>query len=370
MARHGDTRSPSPVGSSYSSPKRSHRDDDRYERSRRDDARNHRRRSRTRSPDVSRSLAWSVGLHTYPRFQRIYRDRDSRAHRDRSRDRREDDTYRSSRRDRSRDRRRSRDRDTVKDYRRRSRDRNTRSKRDGSRDRARRRRDGSISPRRKGKMDDGRERVHKVTNGAGSNDVSRFPIRPHAVLTDTLICPQVSKNPSTPTQTDEEKKAERLAKLEAWKQKQAAERDRKQKELEIAGGTRGLLNEIDKKAQVVQTLPSPVSPERPVDEAPAPYAGKFDPKAIARKATTGSAGMTKLGTDVALPQIAKPSAIITSTNTGSKADKIVASAIASLCMYILSYGLIKRLTENSCPRGFTQGARQCKWLRALQQSYA
>lgn len=52
MARHGETRSPSPVGSSYSS-KRIRRDDDRYERSRRDDARSYRHRSRTRSPDVS-----------------------------------------------------------------------------------------------------------------------------------------------------------------------------------------------------------------------------------------------------------------------------------------------------------------------------
>lgn len=52
MARHGDTRSPSPVGSSYSASKRHHRDEDRYERTRRDDGRGHRRRSRTRSPDV------------------------------------------------------------------------------------------------------------------------------------------------------------------------------------------------------------------------------------------------------------------------------------------------------------------------------
>ena len=57
MPRHGDTRSPSPVGSSYSS-KRNRRDDDRYDRVRRDDGRSHRRRSRTRSPDV-RSLSLS-----------------------------------------------------------------------------------------------------------------------------------------------------------------------------------------------------------------------------------------------------------------------------------------------------------------------
>ena len=63
MARHGDTRSPSPVGSSYSSSKRNRRDDDRYERSRREDGRNHRRRSRTRSPDVGSILHHLGKMH-------------------------------------------------------------------------------------------------------------------------------------------------------------------------------------------------------------------------------------------------------------------------------------------------------------------
>lgn len=124
--------------------------------------------------------------------------------------------------------------------------------------------------------------------------------------------------------------------MEAWKQKQAAERDRKQRELEIAGGTRGLLNEIDKKAQVVPAVAAPVSPETPDKEvSPAPYAGKFDPKAIVRRATAGSAGVTKLGTDVALPEIAKASAI-NSTTTGFKADKTLASAKKSLRMFLPS----------------------------------
>lgn len=122
--------------------------------------------------------------------------------------------------------------------------------------------------------------------------------------------------------------------MEAWKQKQAAERDRKHRELEIAGGTRGLLNEIDKKAQVVPAVASPVSPKTPDKEvSPAPYAGKFDPKAIARRATAGPAGVTKLGTDFALPGIAKASAAINSTNTGSKADKSLVSAKKSLRMF-------------------------------------
>lgn len=50
MARHGDTRSPSPVGSTLSSSRRPRREDDRYDRTRRDDGRSYRR---SRSPEVS-----------------------------------------------------------------------------------------------------------------------------------------------------------------------------------------------------------------------------------------------------------------------------------------------------------------------------
>lgn len=125
--------------------------------------------------------------------------------------------------------------------------------------------------------------------------------------------------------------------MEAWKQKQAIERDRKQKELEITGeGTRSLLDEIDKKAQMSPAVATPVSPETPDDDTtPLPYAGKFDPKAIARKAAVSSTGVTKLGTDVALPGIAKASAATNSNNNGFKADKSVASANASARKYIL-----------------------------------
>ena len=95
--------------------------------------------------------------------------------------------------------------------------------------------------------------------------------------------------------------------MEAWKQKQAAEKDRKLKELESSGGTRSLLAEIDKKEQ-----DTPISPATPVETvtptSPTPYAGKFDPKAIAKKAAAASSAANKLGTDVALPDIAKTSA--------------------------------------------------------------
>ncbi|KAL8986863.1 MAG: hypothetical protein Q9177_003878 [Variospora cf. flavescens] len=140
-----------------------------------------------------------------------------------------------------------------------------------------------------------------------------------------------------PVQTEEEKKAERRAKMDAWKQKQAAERIRKQEELEAAGGTRSLLDEMDKKANA-----SPVAAASPVidvaaestteldgEASPKPYAGKFDPKAIVKKATLGSTGVSKLGTDIALPEVAKASATLNSASTGPKANQSIASAKSS-----------------------------------------
>ena len=327
MPRHGDVRSPSPVGSAHSSSKRHHRDDDRYERSRRDDGRSHRHRTRSRSPDVG----YSGYIHTriyadISMLQRRYRDRDSRHHRDRSRDRyRDDDTYRSSRRDRSKEQRRSRDRDNVKDYRRRSRDRDSRAYRDDSRDRARRRQDGSADSRRKSRRDDSRDRPSKASKGKEVSFHAHLPAE-FALLTATIL-----QTPLTPMQTDEAKKAERLAKLDAWKQKQAAERERKQK-LEPAGGTRNLLAEIDKKELGSPGVASPISPSAPPETngsfSPAPYAGKFDPKAIVKKATTASSSTNKLGTDIALPEIAKASATKSNVN-GLKADKTPALANGS-----------------------------------------
>ncbi|KAL8728808.1 MAG: hypothetical protein Q9181_005212 [Wetmoreana brouardii] len=149
-----------------------------------------------------------------------------------------------------------------------------------------------------------------------------------------LIAP---KKPAAPAQTEEEKKAERLAKLEAWKQKQAAEKSRKQEQLASVGGTRSLLDEMDKKANASPVAAaSPIaaaSPENPTavngDASPKAYAGKFDPKAIVKKATSGSVGATKLGTDIALPEVAKTSATLNPAGIGPKANQSIAPAKAA-----------------------------------------
>lgn len=129
--------------------------------------------------------------------------------------------------------------------------------------------------------------------------------------------PQVADSKSKPTPvaalTDAEKKAERLAKLAAWKKKQE---EAKQKEA-TPGGTRKLLAEMDEKANgtpisASSTVASPAaavaSPADEVTLSPAaPYAGKFDPKAIAKKAAPKAhppSAAPKLGAIVNPPQAA------------------------------------------------------------------
>ncbi|OJD24067.1 pre-mRNA-processing ATP-dependent RNA helicase PRP5 [Blastomyces percursus] len=298
MAR--ETRSPSPVGSTHSL-KRSRRDEDRNERSRRDDVKGHRR---SRSPDR--------------RYRDRDRDRNSYRRRDRSRDdyrddRRDEDTYRPSKRDRSRTRYLSRDLDDDRDYRRRSRDRDHRSRRDESRDRGRRRRGDSTDSKHDYRRDDSRERA--ATKGS-------------------VVRPQEASKPSTPAptpaQTDEEKKAERRAKFQAWKEKVAAERERKEKELAASGGARSILDEIDKRAASSQRVATPEAPVTPptTTTTPTPYAGKFDPKTIAKKTTAPSPEPSLLGKGIAVPSIATSSATSTHSIAGNKANKSSVSTSA------------------------------------------
>ncbi|KAI9825508.1 MAG: pre-mRNA processing RNA-helicase [Phylliscum demangeonii] len=137
---------------------------------------------------------------------------------------------------------------------------------------------------------------------------------------------RASKTAADAAPTEEEKKAERLAKLEAWKKKQAEERERKrQEQLNGAGSTRSLLEEMDHKpahSPAADASPASRSPTAMEPELPStPYAGKFDPKEIAKKATAvGATGSATLGTDIAVPALAKASATSALSGIGAKAD--------------------------------------------------
>uniref|UniRef100_A0A8H7TL14 Uncharacterized protein n=1 Tax=Bionectria ochroleuca TaxID=29856 RepID=A0A8H7TL14_BIOOC len=275
MARPRDSRSPSPAGSHHSS-RRHRKDDERRDRDPRDD----RRRSRSRSPD-----------HRYRERERD-RDRDrNRGHggrdrerdrrRDRSLDRRDDAYYRGDRRDyRDRDRRRSRDR---YDDRIRSPDRRRQRSRDD--DRGYRRRDDSRD-RANTRRDDGPDSHNRSRRDNGA----RSPVRDGAKASN-------NEKPKPEVKSEADKKAERLAKLEAWKKKKESV-SQKQKEVN-PHQTRNLLAEMDKKVTGDSSAPasggaSPLARTESGNASPSAnsptvqYPGKFDPKAIAKKSAARS----------------------------------------------------------------------------------
>ncbi|EJP69621.1 DEAD/DEAH box helicase [Beauveria bassiana ARSEF 2860] len=279
MARPRDSRSPS-LADSHGA--RRHRDD-RRPRDRGDD-RGYRRRSRSRTPEVRQRH-----LPTHPRSRRSnaespsqkrYRDRDG------GRDR---DHYR--RRDRSRSLDKDHDRYRGGRDRRRSRDRYDDRARpsDGRRNRSRdddRRRSGSR----------GRD-----SRGDDSRSDSRGRNTPRTDSGRKLDEPPKQTGATTAQADAEKKKAERLAKLEAWKKKKELEAQ-KPKEVNPLQ-TRSLLAEMDKKSSGIPSdaaspaVSSGASPTPGPDSGNAspvrPYAGKFDPKSIAKKSAARTHDATK-----------------------------------------------------------------------------
>lgn len=146
----------------------------------------------------------------------------------------------------------------------------------------------------------------------------------------TLILLVQASKPATPAgPTDEDKRAERLAKLEAWKQKQAAERERKQREM-AAAGPRNILEEIDRKSRVSPTVSNPQSPATPgtdatpaTDATPPTPGRKFDPKVIAKSTQPTAAAPAVLGDDVAVPEAAKTSAVQASKPSTATSCKLI-----------------------------------------------
>ncbi|EKG19243.1 RNA helicase ATP-dependent DEAD-box conserved site [Macrophomina phaseolina MS6] len=121
------------------------------------------------------------------------------------------------------------------------------------------------------------------------------------------------------------KQAERLKRAQLWKAKIEAQK----KEQELKGGAREILEAMDKKN--VSSPTAVASPQSPVP-APAPdsataspkqsYAGKFDPKAIAKKAATSATnGANALGGDVAIPSMKVP--VTTNGGTQSRPGSIL-----------------------------------------------
>ncbi|RKF61502.1 Pre-mRNA-processing ATP-dependent RNA helicase prp5 [Erysiphe neolycopersici] len=281
MARHKDSRSPSPAGSQLSSRRSRREDEGQRGRDRRDNSNNAQRWSRSRS------------------VERRYRERDLQRRRDRNIDRRDDQHRRSERRDRSRNRR---DRYVERDWsperrRRRSRDRDYRDRRDEPDERARRHENSSDAiPRHRGESTSEKSRKSQAVTASDNSN---------------------SNNVSGPSEVD--KKAERLAKLELWKKKMVEDKERIEK---------GNDSNVSEKSSsgldvnpVTSTIKSPKSNLASDNgSSPAPYVGKFDPKAIAKKAVASSITVNALGKDLSIPDLMKTSTILPSPVKGFQAD--------------------------------------------------
>lgn len=299
MARHRTSRSPSPAGS------RGSRHDDRRDRDRDRRREGPRDRRRSRSPG---------------RYRDHYdRDRDSYRRRDRSIDRRdrEDDYYRGSRRDGGshRDRRRSRDRDRSPPRRRdRSRNKDTRPRRDDST--ARSRREGTVdSTASRKRTEDARPRNQGLPAKPDPKDaeVGETGYLDMQLLRYANSFAQAAKSAQTQAQTPSDKQAERLAKLEAWKKKTLTSKQAT-KDTD-ATSTRKLLAEMDGRTsgtppaaasplQNSSALVSSSTPQSANQDSPVvPYAGKFDPKAIAKKAAARHHSPAALGSIPGAPTI-------------------------------------------------------------------
>lgn len=115
--------------------------------------------------------------------------------------------------------------------------------------------------------------------------------------------------------------------MQAWKEKVAAE-EAKKKAAPVA--TRNLLAEMDQRVASTPGTASPsvASPQRDgtstpqsaKEASPAPYAGKFDPKAIMKAKSTARRDSPKLGEIVGQPAVVKPAAFA-STSKASGLDK-------------------------------------------------
>ncbi|KAK5120997.1 hypothetical protein LTR85_005781 [Meristemomyces frigidus] len=242
----------------------SRRDDDRYRR----DDRPQRRRSRSRDRE------------------RRYDDRDrGYGRRDRSRDRYED---RGPRRDRSRERKRSRDASPVRD---------SRHGRDGNR----------------GDYYDDRNRKRSRRDDGSPRHSQRGDSREPKSTNAESVRGNQSPRPTAADDAAEALKKARLAKVEAWK-KSMAEKGQLKAPTSGAASPAPKTDEMgsaspaaQSPAAASQTATAPSSPAVKDDKtsSPAPYAGKFDHKAIAKRAAALiEKQKAALGGDVVIPKSA------------------------------------------------------------------
>ncbi|KAI3400249.1 hypothetical protein diail_3630 [Diaporthe ilicicola] len=136
---------------------------------------------------------------------------------------------------------------------------------------------------------------------------------------------EAAKSTQTQAQAQSDKQAERLAKLEAWKKRTLTKQANKETD---ATSTRKLLAEMDGRANGTPTAiaspsngtpgaASPSTPQSAQEASPTvPYAGKFDPKAIAKKSAARHHSPAPLG-DIPGAPATSGKAAVNATSTAS-----------------------------------------------------
>lgn len=273
---------------------RYHRDDRRRDERRGDDRRDRRgedRYYRRHSPEPVRlraSPSHTSAWLTHTQRDRYSQDRDLLPSRG-GRDRRFDERPLS---DRSRDRKRSREASPVRDRRERSRDRprDSRNHRDDSRDRKRPRRTDSIESR-------SRTARHDTRGDAPTP-------KPDAPTSTSAHAGKAAE--------EERKKLERQAKVEAWKKKQE-----EKKKLPQSPTTPATPTHAATPTDTAVSSPKSLSQDEPQKGF---AGGKFDPKAIAKKAAAATAKLSALGSDVSIPGKSKNAAPAAPLTANKAAD--------------------------------------------------
>lgn len=135
--------------------------------------------------------------------------------------------------------------------------------------------------------------------------------------------------------------------MEAWKQKQAAEKERKQQELAASGGTRSILDEIDKKTSERQAGVSQRPPATQISDA-TPAVKKADSKILAKKGASQPDRVSPLGNDVAVPSTASsphvtsvPSKSLGTNSTGTCSSSLIFTSILALHLTLLGIAPLK-----------------------------
>ncbi|CAK7265385.1 pre-mRNA processing RNA-helicase [Sporothrix epigloea] len=325
MARHRTSRSPSPAG--HHDAKRARKDDDKRDRARdrRDTTRDNRRRSR--SPVDVRKIILSSGGRAQNsndvKTQHRYRDREYTRHRERDHDRGNYRRNRSPGRDRRRD---------IEWRGGESPNRRRRTSRSRSRSPASRRRDRSrdVGRENRGHRQGRRESTAEVTPAATAD---RNLKRDTGDSVSSGIAGSATSTAGTaavvPEKSEAEKKADRLAKLEAWKKK-LEQKNRKDGGAEASASLSPAPSAATSPPQGPTTTKTTTTDLRSTDVV---YAGKFDPKAIAKKSAArhhspGLLGSVALGKTAAVPDV-KTSALFDAKNATSKAPSLSASKLFS-----------------------------------------